>query len=195
MARPSKSVFELLHRAPVGRTNQYGLGRFVNPPLGVPFVAPPRTPCIDPDYDQATEARLRSEHKKKFDSYFQELQAVEVVQKPERDPFKAYRDEYHNYHHPFRNSFSHNQGRQLHTSARKPSVKEAIIQHEQRRPFTQLFRRRQATIVEQDPKMLELMEHIIQLEKGLRVSCRNIILMRNELMVLEYSCQYARYKI
>lgn len=190
----------------VGRNHQYGLGRTITPPYGQVFVPPPRTPCIDWDYDQANEARLRALHQRKYPRQVEEwhkealwekyghAMLVREGQQERRDSFKAFRDEYHEYHHPFRSGVAQDPAHQIRNHSTS-GVKQAIVQYEQRRPFTQLFRRHEMTPDEQDPDMLELMHHMIQVEKSLGASRRNILHMRNELMILDCTFRYARFRI
>lgn len=131
--------FPKLFREKVGRDNHYCLGRLLEPfptleaIAPTPFVAPPRTPCIDPDYDQARESRLRRVHETRHG--FQALgiadqsrprslgthhesytlrrlwansppQQPGLVIAPRCTAFTALRDEYRSYHHPFRGGTS-----------------------------------------------------------------------------------------
>ena len=131
--------FPKLFRDKVGRDNHYCLGRLLEPSptletiARTPFVAPPRTPCIDPDYDQARERRLRRAHETihhfhalgiddwsgpqslstHHQSYtLRRLCANSPSEKPELGiasrctAFNALREEYRRYHHPFRGGTS-----------------------------------------------------------------------------------------
>lgn len=196
-----KKLIGVFH-APVGRSNHYGLGRTFLPFFYAAFTPPARTPCIDRDYDQANEARLRALHENKRSLSFQQSHIIKPIEQPKlittprSDTFKALRDEYHHYHLRFRGAnSSEDEPRLIHTMTRKVGIKKAIDSYELRRVFSQFFRPREQLVVEQDADILKLAEQMIYLEESLSESFWTIVHLRCETMLLDCSCRYARFRI